>query len=121
MTWNNTLNLALHILFWIAFASAMILLIKGVFFLAIFIFATAVYLIPSKQQKINLKEISEIKTQQRIYLDEYQFAIASEHHNKLIHDKASTVKDLDSKIRKRSAQLKSLNAEIERNEQTKKK
>lgn len=121
MTWQAILNLALQFLFWIGFASAMVLLISLVFLVATFLVSTALYIIPWKQSKINLKQIAEIKTEQRIYLDEYQFAIASEHHNKVIENKVSTVKDLDHKIRKRSAKLKSLEAEIEKKESTKKK
>lgn len=84
-----------------------------IFLVAMFLIATAAYVFPAKQVKIDLKKIAETEIESRIYLDEYQFTIANQHWQEKIDNKASTVKDLDNKIRKKSAELKSITAAVE--------
>lgn len=83
------------------------------FLLVVFIFATAMYIFPAKQIKHDLKQITENEIESRIYLDEYKFTIANQHWQEKIDAKVSTIKELDSKIRKKSAELKSITAAIE--------
>ncbi|CCV64330.1 hypothetical protein BN85407530 [Alteracholeplasma palmae J233] len=114
MTWSEILNISGQVIFWIALVALSVLLLKLVFLVAVFLFATAIYIIPWKQTKIDLRAISETKIEQRIYLDEYQFTIASEQHRKELEEKVKVIKDVESKIRKRAAELKSITAQIER-------
>lgn len=108
-----TLQLFLNIMWWFGVISIVLILGTFAILLSIFFIASAMYIIPSKQRKIDLKAIAEIKVQQRIYLDEYQFTIANAQHQKVIDEKEKREKEIDSNIRKKSAELKSITAQVD--------
>lgn len=104
--WNDVFE-------WILLIATVSISTVLIFLLVVFIFSTAMYIFPAKQIKYDLKQITENEIESRIYLDEYQFTIANQHWQEKIDNKASTVKDLDNKIRKKSAELKSITAAVE--------
>ncbi|SUU69854.1 Uncharacterised protein [Acholeplasma oculi] len=63
-----------------------------IFLLGMFIFATAMYIFPAKQVKIDLKKIAETEIESRIYLDEYQFTIANQHFNEKLKRKKNNLR-----------------------------
>ena len=79
-----------------------------VFLLSVFLIASALYIFPAKQVKIDLKKIAEKEIESRIYLDEYQFTIANQHWQEKIDAKVKAERDLNDKIRKKAAELKAL-------------
>lgn len=92
-----------------------------VFLLSVFLIASALYIFPAKQVKIDLKKIAEKEIESRIYLDEYQFTIANQHWQEKIDAKVKAERDLNDKIRKKAAELKSITAAVERAPKTSKK
>lgn len=84
-----------------------------IFLVGMFIFATAMYIFPAKQVKIDLRKIAETEIESRIYLDEYQFTIANAHWKEKIEDKEKQFKQLESQIRSKAAALKSLDAKLQ--------
>ncbi|CDR31041.1 Uncharacterised protein [Acholeplasma oculi] len=84
-----------------------------IFLVGMFIFATAMYIFPAKQVKIDLRKIAETEIESRIYLDEYQFTIANAHWNEKIEEKEKQFKHLESQIRSKAAALKSLDSKLQ--------
>jgi len=102
MDWDQLLDVSKTLLL----CCGVFLIICVAILIGIWLLATALYVIPAKQRKINLKDTMHIKNEQRIYLDEYQYTIA----NKKLNDE---IEQLENQKQSKRKEIKELKKELE--------
>lgn len=107
-------NKLLQFLIDVAIIAGIGILIALALLLIIFIIVSALYIAPAKQHKYNLKELARDRNETRLYLQEYQAVIENDKIRQELDLKVKQVKSLEDKIRKKAAELKSINATVEK-------
>lgn len=92
----------------------LIIAISIMIMIAIMIITTALYIPVQKAIKYNLKEAEHYTEEQRIYLDRYKYVVEDNDLNAKLKEKESYLNELQDKIRKAAAELKSKEAELEK-------
>jgi biopolymer transport protein ExbD len=105
-----TLEQALYILKIVGITAGAIVVLALAIMVAVFFIVNALYIAPYYQTKVNLHQAEKIYEDNRIYVDKAKFITTNQEHQEIINQKLNKIEELQSEIRKLSANKKSLEA-----------